>query len=110
MFNRKEYHKKFYAANQERNKQRKRSSPWIKSYRGAYSRCNTPSHDSYASYGAKGIKLLATEADFKVAWYRDKAESMKSPSIDRIDPNGDYIIDNIRYVELDINLKRPKRK
>ena len=35
---------------------------------------------------------------------------MKRPSIDRIDTNGDYTLENCRYIEFSQNIKRPRAK
>lgn len=49
-----------------------------------------------------------TVEDFKYLWFRDKAFEMKTPSIDRIDTKGDYIIENCRFIEFEINNNRQK--
>ena len=70
------------------------------------SRCDRPGRPDYA-----GVKCLITPDDIHDAWRRDNADAMKHPSIDRIDPDGNYTPDNIRIVELRDNVRaRRKRK
>lgn len=118
--------KKWYYENKERalkrlkitnaiwvskNKDRKRKInanyskrwPWIKTYRSIVSRCN-----SHSFYIKKGIKAQIGVVELKKLWFRDKAFNMKVPSIDRIDPRGNYTFGNCRYVELKEHLKFPK--
>jgi len=52
------------------------------------------------------IKNYLTTADCKFLWFRDKAYELKRPSLDRIDPMGDYTIKNCRYIELSENCRR----
>ena len=79
-------------------------NPWNKTLVGIKSRCNHP----VKNYGAKGVKAKITVDELKFLWFRDKAYSMKIPSIDRIDSNGDYEIGNCRYIELSENTIRIK--
>lgn len=69
-------------------------------------RCNNPKSDSYKYYGAKGIKCLLFQEDLDFLAKRDKANEMKRPSIDRIDPNGNYELSNCRFIELSENCRR----
>lgn len=91
----KEYQKNWYS-----------SHPWVKYYSSAWNRCNEVYHRSYYRYGALGIKLLMKPNDFKYLWFRDKAYLMKAPSIDRINPNENYTLDNCRFIELSENVRR----
>lgn len=51
-----------------------------------------------------------TVEDFKFLWFRDRAYLMKKPSIDRINSNGHYELNNCRFIELIINQSRTKLK
>jgi len=46
--------------------------------------------------------------DFEFMWKRDKADLMERPSVDRIDGNKDYTLENCRYMELLDNCRRKK--
>lgn len=72
-------------------------------------RCLNKNNAFYKNYGGRGIKLKMNEKDFKYLWLRDKAYLMKTPSIDRIDNNGNYELSNCRYIEHIENVRR-KRK
>lgn len=80
--------------------------PWMKHYFGMVARCKYKSHNSYDRYGGAGISCLMTSEDVKKLWFRDKAFSMKRPSIDRIDSLGNYELDNCRFLELSDNSGR----
>lgn len=68
-------------------------------------RCTNPKRHNYASYGGRGISCLLTVADLKSLWERDNASSLKKPSIDRIDVNGNYVYENCRFIELSENVR-----
>lgn len=57
----------------------------------------------------KNIKYSITKEELKTLWFRDSAFKMKQPSIDRIDTYGNYDFGNCRYLELNENIRRPKR-
>ena len=61
-------------------------------------------------YGVRGIKFLLTREECKELWFRDSAEDMIVPSLDRIDTTGDYSIKNCRFVEISENKRRLKAK
>ena len=88
---------------------RKIKKPWFTSFDKANSRCNNPKQLGYSSYGGRGIKLLMTLDDFEFLWKRDNASKMKRPSIDRINPDGDYELSNCRFLELSENVKRRRK-
>lgn len=84
---------------------RKYDLPWIKTYRGIKSRTDYKSDTNYKRYGGKGIKCLITSEELKTIWFRDKAYLLKKPSIDRIDPDGNYEFNNYRYIEFSENCR-----
>ena len=88
---RKAYRKKYLKAN-----------PWMKHLHSINSRCGYRK----SSYYKRGIKNLISKEDLKFLWFRDKAWKLKYPSIDRIDNNGNYILDNCRFIELAENAFR----
>jgi len=67
-------------------------------------RCEYPKAINYKYYGGKGIKCLLSLDDIKFLWKRDNADTLKKPSIDRIDSNGNYELSNCRFVELRQNV------
>ena len=93
--NQKEYYKKY---------------PWLKTLSEINRRCNNSKCKDYKSYGGRGIKNFLTQAEIKELWFRDKAYKMKKPSIDRIDNDGNYKLNNCRFIELINNCSRNKRK
>jgi hypothetical protein len=81
------------------------ANPWNKSLCAIRSRCSNPKHHYYKN----GIKNFLNAKDVEHLWFRDNADEMEYPSIDRINTKGNYTLDNCRYIELSDNLKR-KRK
>jgi hypothetical protein len=84
--------------------------PWKRSYYTAQQRCNSTASSNHRNYGGKGIKFLMTVKDFEFLWYRDRAYEMKRPSIDRINNDCDYVLENCRYLELSENIGKNRRK
>lgn len=91
-----------------RIKRWKDNNPWIVSYNKAHQRCNNEKCNAYKKYGGNGIKLLMSLNDFWFLWTRDNANKMDRPSIDRIDPDGNYELTNCRFIELKENMKRAR--
>lgn len=78
--------------------------PWEKTYKSIVNRCgNNP------LYREQGIKCRITVDELRQLWERDNAEAMEEPSIDRIDPAGDYVFHNCRYLEMRENGGRKRR-
>jgi hypothetical protein len=84
--------------------------PWKRIFQSIKSRCNNKNVSSYKDYGERGITCLITVEEIKILWFRDKAYSMKKPSIDRIDNDGNYTFENCRFIEMGLNVtERNKR-
>lgn len=114
-----DYSKKHYQKNKvsinKRNviynkKYRKDIKPWFTSFDKAKQRCNNPNNTAYKYYGGRGIKFLMVLGDFENLWFRDKAYEMDRPSIDRIDSNGNYEINNCQFIELSENSAKDSTK
>ena len=85
---------------------RREREPWFSHYSNARTRCTNPNVRQYRWYGARGIKFRLTQDDVRFLWERDGACDMGKPSIDRINPNGDYMLLNCRFIEQAENLAR----
>lgn len=83
-----------------------KAQPWYRAYHRAWNRCNSVGHKNYKYYGLRGIKMNLKPTDCRLMWERDKAEYMRKPSLDRIDPSKNYELANCRFVELSYNIKR----
>ena len=69
-------------------------------------RCEDPRDKKYSYYGGKGVRNFLTIFDLVKLWHRDRAAHMRHPSIDRLDSNGDYTIQNSRFIEMETNRLR----
>ena len=69
----------------------------------AKTRCNCASPRNTKCYINKGIKVELTLDDVCFLWIRDNAEKLEKPSLDRIDSNKNYCVDNCRFIEWEIN-------
>lgn len=83
----------------------RRLHPWARFVEYARRRCNDKMSKWYDFYGAKGITCSLTAKDLELIWKRDGAESMRKPSIDRIDPKKSYTVDNVRFIEFKLNAR-----
>ncbi len=69
--------------------------PWGRVYKNINMRTSGKEH----KYKRKGIKTYLSLDDVKYLWIRDKAHLLKKASIDRLDNNGHYTLDNCRIIE-----------
>ena len=91
-------------------KRYEKKSPWSRFLYGARSRCRGIGNSSYYRYGGRGIECLLSMDDVRSLWIRDGASKMKHPSIDRINPNGNYQFGNCRFIEVAMNSSLACRK
>jgi hypothetical protein len=94
--------------NKKNHKDKKFKFPWRYTLKLIKGRCNNTHNIRYKNYGGRGIKCLITEKELKELWFRDKAFEMIKPTIDRKDTDGNYCLENCRYIELLENISRPK--
>lgn len=69
-------------------------------------RCENKKSLNYKHYGEKGIKCLLSIKDLEFLHLRDNVNNMYRPSIDRIDPKKDYVLNNCRFITLEDNIRR----
>lgn len=79
-----------------------RSSTY-KIWQGMFGRCNNPKSQSYYLYGARGIKVCKRWHEFE-NFLIDMGERPKGLTLDRIDPDGGYELNNCRWSTIQENL------
>lgn len=77
-------------------------------YNNIIYRCTNPKDRKFKHYGGRGIRCFLTLVEFEFLWHRDYAAAMKQPSIDRIDSDGHYTIENCRFIEMSKNREAGK--
>lgn len=87
----------------ERCKIRRKNLPWIYILYGIRQRCENPKASGYSYYGGRGIRCLISEEEIKFLWFRDKAYLLKKPSIHRVNNDGNYCVENCKFIELNQN-------
>jgi len=99
----KDAHPKLRLKNKLMLRKRKNTMPWLSHYDCARTRCTNRNRNSYLRYMARGIKFLITPHEMKKLWTRDKAYTLKRPSLDRINNDGHYEYSNCRFIEMSVN-------
>jgi hypothetical protein len=89
-----------------RRKIRRESRPWYSSYQMARQRCTNSKATSYGYYGGRGIRFMLTKDEVAHLWARDRARLLRRPVLDRINPGGDYVYSNCRFIEASENSRR----
>lgn len=75
----------------------------------AKQRCVNPKASGFKSYGGRGIKVDCNLGELIAIWIRDDGYSLQQASIDRIDNNGNYILNNIHFIEAVDNTRKSKK-
>jgi hypothetical protein len=75
-------------------------------YWGLRQRCSNPRMIQYKRYGGRGIRAHIKFDEIISLWKRDNADSLKQPSLDRIDNDGNYTVENCRFIEFRENQLR----
>jgi len=112
---RKNHSRKYYQTHKKEQRERVRayrSTPkghLMHILAAAKQRCDNPKASGYSKYGGRGVHFLFSRAD-RARFYENWApvvEQMWSegitPSIDRINPDGDYTPDNTRVIDKRVN-------
>lgn len=73
-------------------------------------RCNNPKNKKYYLYGGKGIKVCDKWQTWEGFWEDNKDRYGVGTSIDRIDPDKGYSLENTRWVPIAINSARVQHK
>jgi len=89
-----------------RQKRYHERKPWVRFVHWAQDRCKTHNMEKYPYHAGKGIICSLTAAQAEILWNRDKASSLRKPSLDRVDVMGDYVFDNCRFIEFRDNVIR----
>jgi hypothetical protein len=84
--------------NKRRKKHGKCGTLTYHSWQSMKQRCLNKNHDAYPRYGGRGIKIHMAWIESFEQFHADLGTRPgRSYSLDRIDPNGDYIPGNVRW-------------
>ena len=73
-------------------------------------RCTNQKIYSYQRYGGRGIRSSLTYSELSYLYDRDNASKLSRPSIDRVDNDGNYSLENCRFIEFSENCGKDKKK
>lgn len=90
---------------------KRRDEPEFAAWRGMRHRCNSPKNSAWKNYGGRGIKVCERWQSSYEAFLADVGRR-PSPthSLDRIDVNGNYEPDNVRWATRDEQSQNQRRR
>lgn len=90
------YHKEFPGNKGNSATHRMIFTPTYKSWQSMGQRCNNPKNTSYSNYGGRGIKVCESWSKF-INFLADMGERPADTTLNRLDNNGDYTLDNCNW-------------
>ena len=73
-------------------------------------RCNNPNNHAYKDYGGRGIKVCDRWNNSFLNFYKDMGDKPEGMSIDRVNNNGDYSLDNCRWANKQTQQRNQRKK
>ena len=83
----------------------RKRNPWSRHMAYVRNRCNY--HPDYNGE-RRNVLILLSIMDIKKLWFRDKAEAMDKPSLNRKNPKKHYTYANCCFMELKENQRQPR--
>jgi hypothetical protein len=80
--------------------------PWRRVLASIKQRCYNPKARGFKDYGGKGIICTLTDWEIQYIWFRDGADKMKKPSIDRFKTSDNYSLGNCQFIEFGKNIAK----
>lgn len=78
---------------------KERDTVYLKALKNARRRCEEPTNNRYAYYGAKGIRCFLIPEDMLYLAKKYNANKMKKPQLHRKDGTKDYTLYNCVFIE-----------
>jgi len=81
-----------------RRKHGRAKTPEYNSWQGMISRCENVNNSDFANYGGRGIRVCERWRESFEAFFADMGpRPTAGHSVDRVDVNGNYVLDNCRW-------------
>ncbi len=84
--------------------------PIKNSWRSMISRCKNPNHIHFKYYGGRNIKVCDRWLVFELFYEDMESTWFPGATIDRIDNDGDYTLENCQWLSLKDNVKKANQK
>lgn len=80
------------------------------SWRNMKQRCLNPEHSQYADYGGRGIKIHEDWTNSFGSFLDSMGPRPKGKTLDRINPDGDYVPGNCRWADAETQARNRRNK